>query len=81
MRISEDFEINTYEDFRKHGREAFDIIAETMDLIYKDLYARNPDIYMNLIIPGFDKFAKIGDVNELHNLSSSFGSFDMRHID
>lgn len=42
MRISENFEINTYEGFRKHGREAFDIIAETMDLIYKDMVNHNP---------------------------------------
>ena len=58
MRISEDFEINTYEDFRKHGREAFDIIAETMDLIYKDMADHNP----TFCIPDYDHLINVKDI-------------------
>lgn len=58
MQIKEGLEINNYKDFKRHKKEIFDIISDTMDLVLEEAAQRNPTFLIN----DYDKLVSFNDI-------------------
>jgi len=58
MKIKEGLEIKTYQDYKKHQIEIFNIISDVIDLAIKETADKNP----TFLIPDYDKLVNIHDL-------------------
>ena len=58
MEIKEGLEIKTYQDYKKHQLEIFNIISDTVDLAIKEIANKKP----TFLIPDYDKLVDIHDL-------------------
>ena len=58
MQIKEGLEINNYKDFQKYKCEIFNIIEDTLNLIFKEIEQKNS----TFLIKDYDKLVSFNDI-------------------